>query len=86
VNQLAAAQIGPNPGLALRLVWEFWILATWNGLPGPWWVKAILITVCLAIPGPQDELLLIAVTAGCRAWKARRTTATVTQSAVALAA
>lgn len=45
---------------------------TWEGLPGPWPVKVALCAVCLAIPGPQDEILLIALTAACRAWKARR--------------
>ncbi len=45
---------------------------TYNGLPGPWWCKVLLIVICLAIPGPQDEILLIAVTAIYRAYRARR--------------
>ena len=28
----------------------------WQALPGPWWCKALLIVVCLAIPGPADEV------------------------------
>ena len=36
------------------------IAGLWRALPGPWWVKAPLIVVCLAIPGPLDELALIA--------------------------
>jgi len=45
---------------------------TWRALPGPWPVKLVLIIVCTAIPGPQDELLLIALTAACRAWRSKR--------------
>lgn len=49
-----------------------WVREAWAGLPGPWWCKALLCAACLAVPGPQDELLLLAVTAACRAWRARR--------------
>ena len=45
---------------------------TWRDLPGPWWVKIALVAICIAIPGPQDELLLIALTRVCRAWRKRR--------------
>ena len=38
----------------------------WRALPGPWWCKALLIVVCLAIPGPQDEILLALVVAALR--------------------
>ena len=58
--------------LWLRLAWLFWVVDTWRALPGPVWVKVTLLVVCLAIPGPQDELLLIAVTAALRARKARK--------------
>jgi hypothetical protein len=44
----------------------------WRALPGPWWVKVALIVVTQAIPGPQDEILLLAVVAYCRKRKARR--------------
>lgn len=44
----------------------------WRSLPGPWWVKALLIAVCVAIPGPQDELILLAVVAACRKRRARK--------------
>lgn len=57
-----------------RAVWTFGIKPTWNGLPGPWWVRVVLVAVCLAIPGPQDELLLIAITAACRRYRAARAT------------
>ena len=53
-------------------LWTFGIKPTWNGLPGPWWVRVLLVTVYLAIPGPQDELLLIAITAACRRIRAAR--------------
>lgn len=45
----------------------------WDSLPGPWPVRLVLIAVCLAIPGPQDEILLAVIVAACRARKARRT-------------
>lgn len=38
----------------------------WRALPGPWWAKALLIAVCVAIPGPQDEILLAVVVAAFR--------------------
>lgn len=49
-----------------------WIRDTWDGLPGPVWLRVLLIVACLAIPGPQDELLLLAVVAACRAIRKRR--------------
>ena len=63
-----------------RATWHTWpaFLAryyareTWRGMPGPWPVKLALVAVCLAIPGPQDEILLIAVTQFCRARRARK--------------
>lgn len=59
-------------GTWLRLAWLFWVVDTWKSLPGPPWCRVALLIVCLAIPGPQDELLLIAVTAAMRARKARK--------------
>jgi hypothetical protein len=44
----------------------------WRALPGPWWVKALLITVCLLIPGPQDEIALALIVAAFRRRQARR--------------
>jgi hypothetical protein len=58
--------------LWLRLAYLFWVVDTWRALPGPVWVRVALLVACLAIPGPQDELLLIAVTAALRARKARK--------------
>ena len=43
----------------------------WRALPGPWWVKALLITVCLAIPGPADEVILLGAISLCRARRRR---------------
>ena len=48
----------------------------WRALPGPWWCKVLLLAVCTAIPGPQDELILLAVVAAFRKRKARREAAT----------
>jgi hypothetical protein len=58
--------------LYLRLAWLFWVVDTWRALPGPPWCRVALLMVCLAIPGPQDELLLIAITAVMRARRARQ--------------
>lgn len=44
----------------------------WRALPGPWWVKVIILVITQAIPGPQDEILLFAVLAILRARKARK--------------
>jgi len=51
---------------------RYYLRQMWDDMPGPWPVKLLLVTVCLAIPGPQDELALIAFTRLCRAWRARR--------------
>lgn len=59
-------------------LWTFGIRATWDSLPGPWWVRVLLVTACLLIPGPQDELLLIAITAACRRIRAARLNSTNT--------
>jgi hypothetical protein len=56
----------------IRVAWDAWVVETWRSLPGSTWVKVALIVVCLAIPGPQDELLLIAITAAARARRARK--------------
>jgi hypothetical protein len=50
---------------------RFYVRELWRDLPGPWPVKVALVAICLAIPGPQDELLLIALTRVCRAWRKR---------------
>lgn len=51
---------------------RYYLLQLWRDMPGPWPVKLALVAICLAIPGPQDELLLIALTRVCRAWRAKR--------------
>lgn len=43
----------------------------WRSLPGPWPVKAVLIIACLAIPGPLDEIALVAVAGALRRRKSR---------------
>jgi hypothetical protein len=45
---------------------------TWRALPGPWWVKTLIIVGCLAIPGQLDEIAVIALCKLFRARKARR--------------
>ena len=44
----------------------------WRSLPGPWWCKALLIAVCLAIPGPADELILVGLVGALRKRRARK--------------
>lgn len=64
---------------------EVWWLGRWYGLwtwdairqtyrdmPGPWWVKLVIVIICLAIPGPQDELLLVLASRAFRAWRKRQ--------------
>ena len=43
----------------------------WRALPGPTWAKVLLIALCLAIPGPADELILIAAAGVLAARKVR---------------
>ena len=38
----------------------------WRALPGPWPVKVLLVVACQAIPGPLDEIALLAVVAAVR--------------------
>lgn len=38
----------------------------WRALPGPWPVKVLLIIACQAIPGPFDEVAVIAIAAARR--------------------
>jgi hypothetical protein len=54
---------------------RYYVKQTWDDLPGPWWIKVGLVVVCLAIPGPQDEIALIALTRICRAWRIRQSAA-----------
>jgi hypothetical protein len=44
----------------------------WDSLPGPWYVKALIIVICLAIPGQVDEIAIVAVTAAWRKYRTRR--------------
>lgn len=54
--------------LAVRML----VKDLWDGLPGPWWVKVLLIAVTQAIPGPQDEIVLVLIVAAVRKYKARK--------------
>lgn len=55
----------------LAYVLWFYARQTFMALPGPIWVKCLLVVICLAIPGPQDELVLIALTAAARRYRVR---------------
>jgi hypothetical protein len=46
----------------------------YRSLPGPHWVKVAIIAACLAIPGPQDEILLLVIVGACRYIRSRKTT------------
>lgn len=56
----------------------YWLIAKqsalelWRDLPGPWYVKLFIVAICLAIPGPQDEILLIVMLRIFRAIRKRR--------------
>lgn len=51
---------------------RYYVKQTYNDLPGPAPVKVALVVACLLIPGPLDELALIALPRACRAWRARK--------------
>ena len=53
-------------------VLRYEIREMWRALPGPWWVKVLLIAVMLAIPGQLDEFLFLAVLGAFRKRQARR--------------
>ena len=55
------------------VAWYLWdqVKETYHSLPGPWWVKLAIVAVCIAIPGPQDEILLILVVKACRWYRNR---------------
>jgi hypothetical protein len=60
---------------ACRWAWflvRFYAVRLWRDLPGPWPVKVVLIVACVAIPGPFDEVALVALPRVCRAWRNRR--------------
>lgn len=77
-----------KPG-ALAAAWHCWpaflaryyIRQTWDDMPGPRWVRLALVIICIAIPGPQDELILIGLTRVFRAWRARRDGQATTRTA-----
>lgn len=67
-KECAAAAWHSWPAFCAR----FYARETWRGLPGPWPVKLALMGVCLAVPGPADEIALLAVTQAFRARHARK--------------
>lgn len=44
----------------------------WRAMPGPWYVKLLLIAVCSLIPGPGDEIGIILLTAYMRRRRNRK--------------
>lgn len=44
----------------------------WRAVPGPWWVKVLLLAVMLAIPGQLDEVVFFAVLGAIRKRRTRR--------------
>ena len=44
----------------------------WRALPGPWPVKVLLIVLCALIPGPADEVALLAIVAALRKRRSSR--------------
>lgn len=51
---------------------RYYVRRLWDDLPGPAWVKVLLIIACLACPGPLDEIALVALPRACREWRKRR--------------
>ena len=51
---------------------RFYARKLWDSLPGPWYVKMILVAICIAIPGPADELILVALPVAWRKIRSRR--------------
>jgi hypothetical protein len=45
----------------------------WDSLPGPWPVKILILIITeIAIPGPLDDVVLIAAVAAWRKYRTRR--------------
>ena len=66
-----------NTSLTSLISWWAFVLRyeareLWRALPGPWWVKVLLILITQAIPGPQDEALLLLIVTVCRKRQAAR--------------
>jgi hypothetical protein len=47
-----------SPSFYLAWLWDQ-VKETYYAMPGPWWVKFLIVAICLAIPGPGDEALLL---------------------------
>jgi hypothetical protein len=61
-------------GLAARAARRFgrYLAALWRAVPGPWPVKALLVALAVAEPGPFGELALVAYANAVAAYRARR--------------
>jgi hypothetical protein len=79
-DQATHASLASWPAREVLRLWHSWpvflaryyVRQTWRDMPGPWPVKVALIVITVAIPGPQDEIALIALTRIFRAWRARQ--------------
>lgn len=78
--------------LRFRVAWLWWwakdmIRELWRQIPGPVWVKVIVMTVfvvALIFPGQADEIVIIGLIRFARwsidKWHARHAPATITQT------
>ena len=64
-----------GPGIVVRAARKVarTVSALWDGLPGPWPVKVVLVALAVAEPGPFGEMALGAYATFMAARKARRT-------------
>jgi hypothetical protein len=60
---------------------EWWLGAKlaarelWDDLPGPWYVKILIIIACQLIPGQFDDIAVIAIARAWRRYKTRKAVA-----------
>jgi hypothetical protein len=48
----------------------FYARAIWDDLPGPWWMKVIILIVTqILLPGPIDDIGVLLLIAGVRAFR-----------------
>jgi hypothetical protein len=67
--------------VAVHRIWLSWpvyvavwyLLRTYNDIPGPHWVKVAVVTIVVFIPGGFDELLLVGLLALLRYARTRLT-------------
>jgi hypothetical protein len=51
------------------MIIKFEAIKTWQSVPGPWFVKVVILAVLIAIPGGFDEIIFFAALA---AWRSVR--------------